>query len=174
MQIQTHVMSGWCSADSFNLTPRERMFCMVAASVADLDGLGILVSQDAYVAYHHLLGHNLLFGVVSSAMLTGFSTHRSKVFWLYLALFHLHLVLDYFGSGPGWPIYYWWPFSNREIVNPNGWEFLSWQNFCAAGAFLIWVIAIIFKSKRTPLEAIMPSLDKKIVRAFNRNMPSGE
>ena len=168
MQIQTHVMSGWCVADLLDLTPRERLFCMVAASVADLDGLGIVVSYDAYAAYHHVLGHNLLFGLVSSAVLARFSTHRSKGFWLYLALFHLHLVLDYFGSGPGWGIYYLWPFSNYEIINPDAWGFVSWQNLSAAGLLLLWTIAIIFKSKRTPLEAIMPSLDKQIVQLFNR------
>ena len=82
--------------------------------------------------------------------------------------FHLHLVLDYFGSGPGWGIHYFWPFSNYEILNPYAWNFLSWQNLCAAAFFLLWTIAIIVKSKRTPLEVIMPSLDQKIVQAFNR------
>ena len=49
-------MSGWCVADLFELTARERLFAMVAASAADLDGLGILISYDDYVAYHHVLG----------------------------------------------------------------------------------------------------------------------
>ena len=169
MQIQTHAMSGWCAADLFDLTPRERVFAMIAASVADLDGLGILVSSDAYVAYHHVLGHNFLFGGISATVLTAFSTHRLKAFWLYLALFHLHLILDYFGSGPGWGIYYLWPFSRLEIENPNAWEFFSWQNICAAGFFLLWTLAIVIKSGRTPLELFMPSLDQKIVRAFRRN-----
>lgn len=167
MHIQTHVMSGWCVADLFDLTAKERLFAMVAASVADLDGLGIVISSDHYVAYHHVLGHNLLFGVLVSSLLTAFSTRRAKRFCLFLALFHLHLVLDYFGSGPGWGIFYLWPFSRLEIINPNAWDFFSWQNICAAGTFLLWTIAIIFKSKRTPLEVIMPSLDTKIVHAFN-------
>ena len=139
---------------------------MIAASASDMDGLGILVSYDYYVAYHHVLGHNLLFGLIVSAALAAFSTYKAKGFWLYLALFHLHLVLDYFGSGPGWGIHYLWPFSDYEILNPNAWNFFSWQNLCAAGFFLLWTVAIIFKSRRTPLEVIMPSLDQKIVRAF--------
>lgn len=169
MQVQTHVMSGWCAADLFELTARERLFAMIAASAADLDGLGILISYDDYVAYHHVLGHNLPFGLVVAGVLATFSTHRVKAFCLFLALFHLHLILDYFGSGPGWGILYLWPFSNREILNPNAWEFLSWQNLCAAGLFLLWTVAIVIKSGRTPLELIMPSLDQKIVRAFRRS-----
>lgn len=46
--------------------------------------------------------------------------------------------------------------------------FVSWQNSCAAGFFFLWTIAIIFKSKRTPLEYMMPSLDGELVQAFNR------
>ncbi len=168
MQVQTHVMSGWCIADLFDLTARERLFAMVAASAADLDGLGILVSYDDYVAYHHVLGHNLLFGTLVSAVLAAFSTHRAKAFGLFLALFHLHLILDYFGSGPGWGIHYFWPFSRMEIINPDAWNFVSWQNILAASLFLLWTLAIIVKSKRTPLELIMPSLDQKLVRFFNR------
>ena len=144
------------------------MFAMIAASAADLDGLGIVISQDDYVAFHHVLGHNLMFAVVTASVLTIFSTHWLKAFGLFLALFHLHLVLDYFGSGPGWGISYFWPFSRYEILNPNAWEFFSWQNLCAAGVFLFWTIAIIFRNRRTPLEAIMPVLDQKIVRVLKR------
>ena len=107
---------------------------------------------------------------MTAGVLAAFSTHRVKAFCLFLALFHLHLILDYFGSGPGWGIRYLWPFSDWEIINPNAWEFLSWQNLCAAGLFLLWTVAIVIKSGRTPLELIMPSLDQKIVRAFRRNV----
>jgi hypothetical protein len=161
-------MSGWCAADLLDLTPRERFFAMLAAAAADLDGLGLVVSVDYYVRYHHLLGHNLLFGVVASVILTAFSTHRFKAFVLYLALFHLHLVLDLLGSGPDWGIHYLWPFSSAEIQNPRGWELFSWQNFLAAGLLLVWTIVIAIRSKRTPLEVIRPSLDEKFVRALSR------
>jgi|ERR1051326_6356312 hypothetical protein len=102
MHIQTHVMSGWCFGNLLNLTPRERLFCMLAASLPDLDGLGILTGQEAYWEYHHVVGHNLPAALLVAGILTFFSTNRRKVFWVYLGLFHLHLVLDYFGSGPGW------------------------------------------------------------------------
>ena len=161
-------MSGWCVADLFDLTPRERLFAMIAASAADLDGLGILISIDYYAAYHHVLGHNLLFAVITSSVLTPFCTHRSKAFFLFFALFHLHLFLDYLGSGPEWPIYYLWPFSGLAIRNPQSWEISSWQDICAAGIFFLWLLAIAIRRGRTPLEAIMPSLDQKIVRTLKR------
>ena len=168
MQIQTHVMSGWCVASWFDLDPRERFFAMIAAAAADLDGLGILVSYDAYAAYHHVLGHNLLFGIIVPALLTTFSTHRRKAFWLFLGLFPLHLILDYFGSGPGWGICYLWPFSNWVILNPHAWEFVSWQNIFAAACFLLWIVVTAIKAGRTPLELPMPVLDQKMVRFLRR------
>ena len=63
MQIQCHIMSGWCSANLLNLTAKERFFAMLAASLPDLDGVTILLGQKAYWATHHIYGHNLLFGL---------------------------------------------------------------------------------------------------------------
>src|SRR4051794_1439179 len=103
---------------------------MVAATAADVHGLGLLISIDYYVRYHHVLGHNLAFGAILTVILTNFSTHRAKVFILFLAFFHLHLILDYLGSGPAWGFLYLWPFSGAMIQNPSAWELASWQNFC--------------------------------------------
>ena len=80
-------MSGWCVADLFDLTPKERLFCMAAASVADVDGLGILVSQDAYLTYHHLLGHNLW-------LAPALANHRRMRYG----------GIDLPGEAPSWPI----------------------------------------------------------------------
>lgn len=170
MHIQTHILSGWCAADLLELTPRERFFAMVAASAADLDGLGILASWELYTTYHHVLGHNALVGGVLVAVLTTFSTHRLKAFCLYLALFHLHLVLDYFGSGPGWGIAYYWPFSDEQILYPDAWELSSWQNLCAGTFLVAWTVMIAARKRRTPLEVIAPALDRKLGTAFRKKV----
>ena len=169
MHIQTHVLSGWCVANLLDLAPRERALAMVAATAADLDGLGLLVSLEAYGEYHHVLAHNILFGLFLSALLTVFSPHRVKAFLLYLALFHLHLVLDLFGSGPGWGVCYLWPFRDTEFRTRQAWAFVSWQNFLAVCVFLSWTIVIVVRKGRTPLEAIWPSLDRKIVQRYSRS-----
>ena len=69
MHIQTHILSGWCIANQFNFSPRERALCMIAAAIADLDGSGIFFGQKYYWEYHHKLGHNLFFGLLSSLLL---------------------------------------------------------------------------------------------------------
>jgi len=156
-------MSGWCVGNLLPLNGRERLLCMLAASLADVDGLGIVVSEELYWSLHHALGHCLLFGVLLSAILTMFSTRRVLAFVTYLGLFHLHLVLDYFGSGPDWPLYYAWPFSRWEIENDRAWPFFSWQNLSAAAVMLAWTVTIAVRRGRTPLESVFPSLDRKLV-----------
>lgn len=172
MHVQTHLMSGWCVADWFEFTPRERFCCMLAASLADLDGLGIFFGREAYWNYHHKLGHNLPFALLLSLTLTGVAVHRIKAFLVFVALAHLHLLLDYFGSGPGWPIYYLWPFSQRVLENPRAWEFYSWQNMLTALVFFIWLVIIAIRRGRTPLEWPMPRLDAQLVVWLRRRFKS--
>ena len=114
--------------------------------------------------YHHKLCHNLSFGLLLSAVLALFSGRRWRAFIVYLGLFHLHLVMDYFGSGPDWGYYYLWPFSDWYVENAHAWEFQLWQNFLTASVFLVWMLWIAVRDGRTPLEVIMPSLDRQLVQ----------
>ena len=164
MHVQTHVLSGWCAGCFVpGFTPRERALCMLAGSLADLDGLTILAGQEAYWDYHHTLAHNLPFGVLLCSILAAVSKRRLLAFAVYFAVFHLHLVLDYYGSGPGWGIPYLWPFSPRQWINPNAWPFYSWQNISAAIATIALTLWIARRQGRTPLEAVMPRLDGQLV-----------
>jgi hypothetical protein len=174
MHLQTHLLSGWCLGNLIpQFTPRERLFCMLAATACDIDGLSLLAGQDAWWDYHHTLGHNLPFAVLLSLALAAFSARRLLAFAIYLALFHLHLLLDSYGSGPGWGIPYFWPFSKHVSVNPSAWAFYSWQNLTAAGLMVLWTLWIARRRRRTPLEAIMPNLDRQLVAVIARPTPPG-
>jgi len=136
---------------------------MIAAGFPDLDGLALLAGQQAYWDYHHVILHNALAGLGVALVLAAFSQHRALGFAAYIVLFHLHLLMDYFGSGPGWDIAYWWPFSNVAVQNWSSWEFYSWQNISVGIAFVVWTVLIAYRQKRTPLELLMPSLDRQLV-----------
>jgi hypothetical protein len=156
-------MAGWCLGNLFRLTARERLFCMIISLAPDLDGLGLLFGKFVYLRYHHVLCHNLAFGILSSLLLSLLSSQRLKSFFLYLGLFHLHLLMDYLGSGPGWPVVYFYPFSNWRWVNEKGWAFNGWQNIIM-NLFLVWVFIQIWQKGRTPFELVWPSLDKYLIR----------
>jgi hypothetical protein len=169
LHVPTHILSGWAVGNLLPpLGPRERLLCMIAATAPDVDGLGILFGERAYWNYHHILGHNLLFTSVMAAVLAAVSSCGKRVlgFIAYAALGHLHLVMDYFGSGPGWHICYWWPFRREHgscWMNPNAWPFDGWQNQVAGLAMIGVTVLIGAIARRTPLELLMPSLDRKLV-----------
>ena len=100
MHVQTHILSGWLAGNLVPaFGPRERFFCMLAASLSDLDGLSLLGGWECYYDYHHVLAHNLPFAVVLAGGLAFFSQPRVTAFIVYFLLAHLHLLLDLFGSG---------------------------------------------------------------------------
>jgi hypothetical protein len=164
VHVQTHILSGWCAANLLPLTARQRLLCMIAAAAADVDGFSLLFGQSAYWKYHHVIGHNLPFGLALCTALALISGARAWIFLLYLALFHLHLIMDFFGSGPGWPIRYLWPFAAWSPDNRRwSWEFYSWQNITTAAVLVVWTIVIAVRAGRTPLEVLMPRLDRQLV-----------
>lgn len=71
--------------------------------------------------------------------------------------------MDYYGSGPDWGIYYLWPVSDWLLYTPHSWPLNSWQNSVVGVFLIICMLMIIFYKKRTPLELLKPSLDKRFV-----------
>lgn len=168
MHIQTHLLSGWCFGNLLGLDKRGRSLAILAAGLPDIDGLGILFGPIYYWKYHHLVCHNLLFAFTFSVIHAYFSEQRLKAFFTFILLFHLHFLMDYFGSGTGWLIYYFWPFSNHGIDNPIGWPFLSWQNTATGVIFTVWMIGIAVYQKRTFFECIAPKLNEQLAESASK------
>ena len=173
MHVQTHFLSGWCIGNLFPLNGRERLFCALAAVLPDFDGMGIIFGQETYWRFHHILGHNLLFSLLLPAVFCYFSEHKLRVFGLCFALMQLHMVMDLIGSGELWTLSYLWPFSSKEFSNdsfgiPWSWALYSWQNLLIGALLIIWTALIIRYKRRTPLEIIMPNLDRQLVEFFNK------
>jgi len=168
MHIPTHLLSGWCLGNLLGLDKRGRFLAIIAGSLADLDGLGIFISLDCYKQYHHVICHNLLFGLLMSAGLALFVKQKKRTFATFFIIFHVHLLMDSFGSGHGWTITYLWPFSRQAFENPCAWSWSSWQNTAAGIVFALWAIGLIFHPKRTFLEYVMPKLDRQGVAVAER------
>jgi len=78
--------------------------------------------------------------------------------------------MDYFGSGDGWQIKYFWPASYWGVWYEKAWPFFGWQNKIAALFFFIWTLAIIVIQKRTFFEWPMPSLNRQIIDIVKKNI----
>ena len=108
----THFLTGWLLANApHGLGRRERALVTLAGVVPDADGLGPvaeLLTRESprpllwWTQYHHVLGHNLLFGMLAACGAAALSKRR---LWLTGALafvsFHLHIIGDLVGArGP--------------------------------------------------------------------------
>jgi inner membrane protein len=165
LHIPTHILSGWVVANlplfAARFSPRERLFCMIAAGVADFDGVGFFFGEEVYWRFHHVLGHNVFFGLAISVAMAAFSGPRLLAFVAYLALFHLHLLLDYYGSGIGWKIHYLWPIDERGFKTDDAWPLSSWQNYLAFVALAVSTAGIAWRKRRSPLELLLPRFEAK-------------
>src|SRR6185295_14144310 len=121
----THFFVGWVVANAAELNRRERACVTLAGVAPDLDGLGIvpevLTRHSAHPLtwwsdYHHVLGHNLAFGLLVTAVAFGLAKKRWTTAVMAFVSFHLHLFCDLIGArgpdGDQWPIPYLLPFSH--------------------------------------------------------------
>jgi len=140
----THVGLSWIFANLARVSPRDRLIIVLAGTVPDLDGLGILWSEHAYTAAHRAAGHGMLFLglIVAVALLCGDSPWGTGA--LAAVSFHLHLLLDLVGTG-GLPIKYLWPLSDRGWSYSGHWVLTSWPNVVLMAATGLGVLAIAWQ-----------------------------
>jgi len=106
----THFLASWTVANIPELERRDRAIVTLAGIAPDLDSAGIVIemfnnhsatSLPWYSMYHHVLAHNLLFGL--AIFVAGMAVAKRRLFTAFLsfAVFHLHLLCDLIGSrGP--------------------------------------------------------------------------
>lgn len=182
----THFLIGWTVANiDDQLTRRERAIITLAGVAPDIDGFGIiteLLTRDSdhpllwWSEYHHVLGHNLGFGLLVTSMSFLLATRRWKTAFLAFLSFHLHLLGDLIGArGPDgyqWPIPYLLPFSGVWQWTWQGqWEFNAWPNFVITGVVLIITFYLAWKRGYSPLEMISTSADKAFVKTLRHRFP---
>ena len=143
----THIGLSWIVANLAQLSARDRWLVVLAGTLPDVDGIGILWSEQAYAAAHRAVGHGALFGVLVVAA----ALFRADAPWttglLATLSLHLHLVLDAVGTG-GLPIRYFWPVSNRSWHYDGHWVLASWPNVIVMLATALGVLAIAWTRRR--------------------------
>ena len=179
----THFLAAWALANAGGLNRRERAAVTLAGVLPDLDGLGIIaeyLSRDSsrpllwWSEYHHVLAHNLAFGMLTTILSFALATRR----WLTALLaFHLHLLGDLVGArgpeGEQWPILYLWPFSRVGQWTWQGqWALNAWPNFLITGLLLVLTLYLAWKRGYSPLEMISVRADQALVRTLRARFPS--
>jgi inner membrane protein len=146
---------------------RDRVIITLMAVAPDLDGVGILVSEDLYVEWHHRLAHGALAALVVTAVGALCASPRMRGALLAMLAFHSHILMDLVGSGPGWPILYWWPFDDAEWLPSFQWDLASWQNSVFGLVTILVCLSMALTSvKRTPVELFSIRADNAVVRTL--------
>jgi hypothetical protein len=149
------------------------MLVTLAGVIPDVDGLTLLAGEDAYGTWHHVLTHGALSAVLFSLALATFAVERRRVAFLSLGTFHLHLLCDLVGSGPGWPLFYLWPFSRDELMWSGQWDLASWQNAIIGLLASLLVLWCAVPLGRTIVELFSVSADAKVVAAVRSRLGRG-
>jgi inner membrane protein len=165
----THGLIGWLVSQPLS-NRKDRVITTSAALLPDIDGAGIIISIDYYSKYHHVFGHNLLFGLLLSAISYTLAKEKMKAAILVLLSFNTHILGDLLGSGAGWGIPYWWPLSKKqyEFSAPFQWELDSWQNLLATFLCILLIVFMALKKDRTVVEIFSENADKKVVAVFKK------
>ena len=186
MSPVTHFLTGWIAANaSTHLDRRSRGIIAFASVAPDLDGIGMIPEMLTagsehpllwYSAYHHVVCHNLAFGLILVMLGWMIGTRRWLTAMLVLLSFHLHLAADLVGSrGPDgyqWPIPYFYPFSNTWQMAWNGqWELNAWPNYLVTALALFAVFALARKRGYSPIEVVSEAADRAFVQAVRRRWP---
>jgi hypothetical protein len=148
----THVGLSWIVANLARLSLHDRTIVVLAGTLLDLDGAGIVWSERAYTAAHRAAGHGVLFAalVVLFAVLRA---DRPRVTAPLAALsFHLHLLVDALGTA-GLPIRYFWPLSDRAVSWDAHWVLASWPNVALMTAVALGILAIAWRRRRASTPA---------------------
>ncbi len=156
---------------------------MTLSGVApDVDGLGIIaelatVNTKAplywWKTYHHVLCHNLCFGLILVLVVAFLSMRRWVTALLALLAFHLHLLCDLVGSqGPDgyqWPIPYLLPFSDRcQLAWDGQWAFNAPPNILFTALVLMAALYLAWKRGCSPLEMVSRRADAVLVSTLRK------
>jgi hypothetical protein len=179
----THALIGWWTANVLPLSRRDRLLIFMGGVLPDLDGLGLFVSDHAYLTYHHVLFHNLLGCVVWTALTVAAAKDRLRCAALAALNWHLHLACDYFGSRgpwdiPPWVLPYLFPvvghWSGGEFVgpvwyyNPWQWPLNAWPNTLATLAGIVGWVYIAVRLDRTWFEFVWRRFDAEVCRMLRK------
>jgi len=178
----THLLVGWTVAQTAQLDRRERAIVCLAGVIPDLDGAGLLaeiLTRNSphpltwWSDYHHVLGHNLGFALIVTALAFAFGRRRAVTTGLAALSFHLHLLCDLVGArGPDgyqWPLPYLLPFSNVWNLTWSGqWALNAWPNlmltFVLLGLALYWA----WQRGHSPVELISRRADRAVIDALRQ------
>jgi hypothetical protein len=168
MHPSSHLIVSWLVGQQLP-ERRDRLLVAYAGVAPDLDGLSLLAGIDAYGQWHHVLTHGLMGAALVSVCTARLAKDRLRACVLAVIAFHLHLLRDFFGSGHGWGITYWYPFSTHEYLAPIQWDLNAWPNVAATVVALTVSGWLAVRRGRSVAETVLPARWDAVIVETLRN-----
>ncbi|MGD9043022.1 MAG: metal-dependent hydrolase [Desulfobacterales bacterium] len=176
----THLLASWTVASIPRLERRDRAIITLAGISPDIDGLGIVAELATrhterpllwWSEYHHVIGHNLTFGLMIFILAAAIAKRRLLTAGLAVFVFHLHLFCDLIGArgpeGYQWPIPYLYPYlKDLELIWSGQWALNAWPNFVITIILIAITVYLAWKRGLSPLEIISKRVDGAVVRTL--------
>jgi len=180
-----HFLTGWALACMpAQTTVRDRAAITLAAVIPDLDGIGLIAEMATrngmqpltwWSDYHHVLAHNLLFGLFVALLVYAWCERRVLIAAFALFAFHLHLVEDLLvgrdTSGSPWSISYLYPFSSTEFFWSGQLALNAWPNFIVALLLLSFTLQQAWRYGYSPLELFSSRANSALVTSLRQRWP---
>jgi hypothetical protein len=186
MNPATHFLAGWLIANVDHLGRRDRALVTLAAVIPDADGLVILsgivskdqgVGMELYSQYHHVLAHNVFFGLLLAAIVYILSKKKALTAFLVMISFHIHLLGDFLsGRGPDgtiWTISYFFPVLGDIQYSWSGqWELNAWPNIVITAALLLLTFYLAWKRGFSPVSIFSLNADRAVIETLRNRFPN--
>jgi len=178
----THFLISWNISALSVAEKRDRILITLGGMLPDIDGLGIIgdivfpTSHQWYYyhEYHHKVTHNITAAIIGMLATLLLAKRRLFTAFLFLMVFHLHLLCDLIGArGPResdiWSIPYFIPFNSALNLSwKYQWELNGWQNFVITIVMFGMVFILAWKKGFSPLEIFSAKADKLFVQTIRK------
>lgn len=179
MAPQQHLVISWVLSNLNRDIRRDRIFCTLCGVVADIDGLGIIIDairgdklHTCYCTWHHLVTHNILTLLIIGTLAYFVCSRKILPVVIAIVTYLTHLLFDLVGSGCAdgttWPMWPFWPFSRYEIDLSWQWPLNDYKNVLITAIFVVIMLVIAAKNKRSLLEVVSPKLDRYCIDVIER------
>ena len=178
----THLLASWTVASIPRLERRDRAIITLVGISPDIDGVGIVAELATrhteqpllwWSKYHHVIAHNLTFGIAIFFIAAAIAKRRLLTAGLAFFVFHLHLFCDLIGArgpeGDQWPIPYLYPYlKNLEFIWSGQWALNAWPNFVITIILMAITFYLAWKRGFSPLEMISNRANRVFVETFRK------
>lgn len=179
MNIITHALVGWCIGRQVSAKPTDALLLTIASVAPDIDAAGAVFDLFKgsemvwFTELHHKFGHNIFAGIVLLLFIYYFSKSYRIAFWAFI-IFHFHLLCDLAGAkGPDgfqWPIYYFYPLSDKGYTWSGQWEINAWPNLVFTIFLIIWFLKQAMDTDFSPIGWISEKADKSFIMTLKNRL----